>query len=96
MSIFFLPFSIPRKFDADYLEKSSNPYKDKYVAAMQLLFSTYGDQEVMFADYMNKVNRVGKAQRRGIVVTDKNIYKHDPKNYKVKKFGTPIIEIVGI
>jgi uncharacterized protein affecting Mg2+/Co2+ transport len=35
--------SIPRKYEADYLEKDSNPNKDKYVAAMQILFSTYGN-----------------------------------------------------
>lgn len=50
----------------------------------------------MFADYTNKVNNKGKSQKRGIVVTEKNIYKHDPKNYKVKKFGTPLVEVVSI
>jgi hypothetical protein len=43
-----------------------------------------------------KVNKVGKSQKRGIVVTEKNIYKHDPKNYKVKKFGTPLVEVRSI
>jgi len=50
----------------------------------------------MFADYSSKVNKVGKSQKRGLVVTEKNIYKHDPKNYKVRKFGTPIVEITKI
>ncbi len=73
---------------------------------MQLLFATYGtfskfssllgDTQVVFADYVNKVNPAGKVQKRGIVVTEKNIYKHDPKNYKVKKFGTPIVDVIGI
>jgi len=90
------PWNVPRNFDADYLELDSNPHKAKYIEAMQRLFSTYGDTEVCFADYVNKVNKGGKSQKRGIVVTEKNIYKHDPKNYKVKKFGTPIVDVKSI
>lgn len=78
------------------MEKDTNPNKDKYIAAMQILFSTYGDTEITFADYVNKINPKGKSQKRGIVVTEKNIYKHDPKNYKVKKFGTPLASVVAI
>jgi len=85
-----------RVFDADYLEKPTNPYQAKYVQAMQNLFSTYGDTEVMFADYVIKVNPKGVPQKRGIVVTNANIYKHDPKNYKVKKWGTPLADITSI
>jgi len=90
------PWNAPRKFDGDYLELDTNPHKDAYRQAMTLLFSTYGDTAVTFADYTNKVNKVGKSQKRGIVVTEKNIYKHDPKNYKVKKFGTPIVAMKKI
>jgi myosin-1 len=90
------PWAVSRKFDADYLEKDSNPHKEAYTLGMQNLFATYGDTEVLFADYVNKVNKVGKSQKRGIVVTEKNIYKHDPKNYKVKKFGTPTSEVTKI
>ena len=45
---------------------------------------------MLFADYVNKVNPVGKVQKRGLVVTEANIYKHHPKTYAVIKFGTPI------
>jgi len=90
------PWNVPRQYEADYLEKDSNPNKDKYIAQMQLLFSTYGDSQIYFADYVNKVNNKGKSQRRGIVVTERNIYKHDPKNYKIKKFGTPLSEVISI
>jgi len=90
------PWAVSRMFDADYLELDTNPHKAKYIEAMQRLFSTYGDTAVMFADYTNKVNKNGKSQRRGIVVTEKNIYKHDPKNYKVKKFGTPLVDVKSI
>jgi len=51
---------------------------------------------VLFADYADKLNPYGKAQRRGIVVTNNSIYKHDPRSYAVKKFGTPISRIASI
>ena len=41
-----------------------------------MMTSSLGDTEVVFADYTNKVNKAGKSQKRGIVVTEKNIYKH--------------------
>jgi hypothetical protein len=50
----------------------------------------------MFAENTNKINRVGKSQKVGIVVTEKNIYKEDPKSYKVKKFGTPLANISSV
>jgi len=90
------PWDVARKFDADYLELDSNPRKEKYIQAMQTLFSTYGDTTVMFAENTNKINRVGKSQKVGIVVTEKNIYKEDPKSYKVKKFGTPLANISSV
>jgi myosin-1 len=90
------PWAYSRPFEAEYLGLDSNPHKENYIAGMQILFNSYGDAEVHFADYVMKVNKVGKAQKRGIVVTEKNIYKHDPKNYKVKKFGTPLINVQSI
>jgi hypothetical protein len=63
---------------------------------MQNLFSKYGDTQVLFADYVDKINSNHKPQRRAIVVTEKHIYKQDPKNYKVKKFETPLSEVVDI
>ena len=45
-----------RKYDADYLELDSNPYKAKYIERVRLLFSTYGDQQILFADFAMKVD----------------------------------------
>lgn len=50
----------------------------------------------MFSDVVNKINRSGGCDRRAIVVTGENVYKHDPKNYKVKKDPTPIVAIDAI
>jgi len=45
---------------------------------------------------MNKTNSKYKVQSRGIVVTNMNIYKHDPKNFKVANKPIPIAEIIDV
>jgi myosin-1 len=57
------------------------------LSVLQALFSTYGDTQVLFADEVTKVNRGGSADRRVIVVTEQNIYKLDPKSYKVHRLS---------
>jgi hypothetical protein len=57
--------NITRRFDADYLEASSNPNQKAYIAAMQRLFQMFGDTRVEFADYADKINRSQAVQRRG-------------------------------
>lgn len=63
------PWGCSRKFIADYLELDTNPGKDKYLAGMQKVFQKFGDTEILFADYVNKVNKKTKAQKRALVVT---------------------------
>jgi hypothetical protein len=45
---------------------------------------------------MNKCNSSYKAQLRGIVMTNMNIYKMDPKNFKAANKPIPIAEIVDV
>lgn len=45
---------------------------------------------------MYKINSKGKADYRALVVTDKNIYKQDPKNYKVKKYENALSNVQSI
>eukprot|EP00013_Stygamoeba_regulata_P029147 CAMPEP_0177657900 /NCGR_PEP_ID=MMETSP0447-20121125/16485_1 /TAXON_ID=0 /ORGANISM="Stygamoeba regulata, Strain BSH-02190019" /LENGTH=1046 /DNA_ID=CAMNT_0019162393 /DNA_START=15 /DNA_END=3155 /DNA_ORIENTATION=- len=89
-------WQLSRHYLADYLELDTNPHKDKYIRQCQALFSKYGDTQILFADYVEKVNRYWKAQKFGIVVTEKNIYKTNPGNYSVVKFGIPIINLASI
>jgi len=90
------PWDCSRRYLADYLESDKNPNSRKYIEAMAKLFATYEDTSVNFAEYGNKINSKNKPDFRGIVVTDKNIYKHDPKNYKIKKYETPIVQVTDI
>eukprot|EP01097_Dermamoeba_algensis_P007168 TRINITY_DN4496_c0_g2_i1.p1 TRINITY_DN4496_c0_g2~~TRINITY_DN4496_c0_g2_i1.p1 ORF type:complete len:1026 (-),score=280.10 TRINITY_DN4496_c0_g2_i1:1414-4236(-) len=84
------PWMFARSWDNNYLEGDANDVKEKYTAAMQLLFQTFGDQQILFADFCVKINPQGTPQKRGMVVTDKNIYKYGPKDAKMHKLGTPL------
>jgi len=50
----------------------------------------------MFADYVSKINKSSKPQKRGVIVSEANIYKHDPKNFKLRKVAVPIAEMVDV
>jgi myosin-1 len=67
-----------------------------------VLFKQFGDSQILFADEVTKMNRSGGADTRVVIVTEANIYKCDPKNYKVKKYdgsvkgGVPVGEISAV
>jgi len=90
------PWNFQRRYQADYLQMDTNPLKEKYLQGMQKLFATFGDTQVLFADYVDKVNSKAKVDRRAIVVTERSIYKQDPKNYKVKKCEVPLSQVTSI
>src|SRR4051812_28562976 len=91
-----------RKYEADYLATEKNPHKAKYEMAVQYLFHEFHDTQILFADEVTKISRGGEPQNRIFVVTDKNIYKENPKTYKVKNFegtenaGIPIVDVTGV
>eukprot|EP00179_Madagascaria_erythrocladioides_P014805 CAMPEP_0198364584 /NCGR_PEP_ID=MMETSP1450-20131203/153739_1 /TAXON_ID=753684 ORGANISM="Madagascaria erythrocladiodes, Strain CCMP3234" /NCGR_SAMPLE_ID=MMETSP1450 /ASSEMBLY_ACC=CAM_ASM_001115 /LENGTH=1082 /DNA_ID=CAMNT_0044072023 /DNA_START=157 /DNA_END=3405 /DNA_ORIENTATION=- len=85
-----------RQHLGDYLESAANPRSPQYKQAMAQLFAKYGDTSVAFSDNCVKVNPKGKAQLRAITVTERNLYKQNPKNYKVLKVGTSLADVTGI
>ncbi|EGC29118.1 myosin [Dictyostelium purpureum] len=85
-----------RKFTADYLSDDSNPKKQQFTEAVQLLFQKGGDKEILFADNVIKINKRGKSQLRSIIITDQHIYKYDPKKYTQKKVGLKLHSIVAL
>lgn len=89
-------WNVPRKYDADYLASESNKTREQYDYAVKTLFQKFGDDQILFADYVDKLNRKAKIQRRVFIVTEKNLYKQDPKSYKVKKTGVPLVSVTGI
>eukprot|EP01126_Amoeba_proteus_P065590 TRINITY_DN935_c0_g1_i7.p1 TRINITY_DN935_c0_g1~~TRINITY_DN935_c0_g1_i7.p1 ORF type:complete len:716 (-),score=138.71 TRINITY_DN935_c0_g1_i7:110-2257(-) len=91
------PWNPCREWQALYLEKPTNPHLAAYKKAMEMHFSSHGDQSVHFCDYGDKLNSSHKLERRGIVVTDINIYKHNPKNFKVRaNKAIPIADIQNV
>eukprot|EP01097_Dermamoeba_algensis_P009393 TRINITY_DN660_c0_g1_i10.p1 TRINITY_DN660_c0_g1~~TRINITY_DN660_c0_g1_i10.p1 ORF type:complete len:779 (+),score=206.65 TRINITY_DN660_c0_g1_i10:954-3290(+) len=90
------PWNAPRKFEADYVDVESNPNRKKFISVMQKMFLSGGDTRVLFADFVSKINSKSAAQQRALVVTDSNIYKQDPKNYKMTKGGIPLSSVSGI
>jgi myosin I len=96
------PYQLQRHYEADYLSAQSNPHRTKYTQAVQVLFQKFGDTQILFADEVLKANRGGRTEARACIVTDQNIYKADPKSYKLKSFegspkaGIPLAHIVGL
>eukprot|EP01098_Paradermamoeba_levis_P006270 TRINITY_DN2608_c0_g1_i1.p1 TRINITY_DN2608_c0_g1~~TRINITY_DN2608_c0_g1_i1.p1 ORF type:complete len:597 (-),score=180.54 TRINITY_DN2608_c0_g1_i1:92-1882(-) len=85
-----------RKYEADYLDVEGNPHRAKFISVMQKIFLDGGDTQVLFGDLVTKINSKNKPQARALVITDSNIYKQDPKNYKMTKGGIPLSSIVSI
>lgn len=85
-----------RRWASIYLEQEGNPYKASYLKAARACIAKGGDNEICYCDVMNKCNSSYKAQLRGIVMTNMNIYKMDPKNFKAHNKPIPIAEITDI
>src|SRR5690606_2281685 len=81
------PYDLLRKFQADYLESKDNTH---YLTTMTKLLAKYNDQRIEFADHVDKINRSGSVQKRGIVITDHNIFKIHPKKFTPTRAGIPV------
>jgi len=90
------PWQCARKFEGNYLLTDSNPTRAQYETALKPLFLKYGDQEILFSDFVGKVNSGLKTDLRAICVTDKSVYKLHPEKYTVKPFEVPIAQIKEI
>lgn len=90
------PWNWKRDFIADYCNAEDNPQKTEYRQAVQHLFSEGGDKAILFSDCTAKINKRGKAQLRAVILTDKNIYKYEPKKYKMKKDATPVSAVASV
>jgi len=90
------PWCPNRKWSALYLEQDDNPHRGAYLKSTGALINKGGDTGIFYCDYMNKINSSYKIQSRGIVVTNMNIYKHDPKNFKIANKPISIAEITDI
>lgn len=90
------PWNCGRNFEGDYLVKDSNMLKAVYQTAIQDMFSKTGDEAILFSEDCDKINPKGKPQLRSIIVSNAHIYKYDPKKYKMKKQGIPLVAVKSI
>jgi len=78
-------------------ERLGNYALDIEHAEIKKLFKQNGDKELLFSAEMNKINKKFNAQKRIVVVTDKNVYNLDPKDFKIKrKIALDEIEAVSV
>lgn len=87
-----------RKWEGNYLATTKdNPSTVDFVTKMNALKSHDGFSKVLFSSYCKKVNKHNQCADRAIVLTDKGIYKLDPKKkYKPLRTIIPYQEVSGL
>lgn len=90
------PWNCARVFKGDYFNTPKNPNLDLYKQNIQDKCAAGGDQEILFSDTVVKINRKGQAQVRAFILTDRNMYKYDPKKYSQKKEAIPLAAVKSI
>lgn len=87
-----------RKWEGNYLAMSKdNSNTADFVTKMNSLKSHDQFSKVLFSCHVKKFNKNNKPADRAIVITDKLIYKLDPKKkYKAMKKGIPISMVTGV
>lgn len=90
------PWICARRYESNYLEKPTNPLHEKCNNAFRKIFTSYHDTNVLYADYIFKLNDKGKTEKRGILVTNNHIFKLHPKTFKVRRKAIPLVNVVSI
>nr|XP_022305174.1 unconventional myosin-Id-like isoform X4 [Crassostrea virginica] len=91
-----------RKWDGNYLAMDNPESKDNsntadFVTKMNSLKSHDQFTKILFSSHVKKFNKNNKAADRAIAITDKCIYKLDPKKkYKPLKKGIGIQMVTGV
>jgi myosin-1 len=87
-----------RKWEGNYLINAEENLKAKDAEqALAVLKETDQYSKVLFAGFVKKTNKHNQTSDRAILITDKHIYKLDPKNkFKAMKPGIPLSDITGL
>ncbi|CAF1653644.1 unnamed protein product, partial [Adineta ricciae] len=94
----FLESSIRQEWKGDYLLlPEENAHSVEYRKSISELRGKDGFNQMLFSTLAIKLNSRIKMDERAIVLTDKYLYKLDPrKNFHVKKTGISINDITGL
>lgn len=87
------PWNCARRWESNYLEKENNPLHLKCGPAFRKIFTMFGDTNVLYADYIFKMNNKGKSEKRGVLITNLHMFKLHPKTFKVRRKAIPLIAI---
>ncbi|XP_052797829.1 unconventional myosin-Id-like [Mya arenaria] len=87
-----------RKWEGNYLATTKdNASTIDFVTKMTSLKSHDGFNKVLFSSYCKKVNKHNQCADRAIVITDRGIYKLDPKKkYKPMRSIIPLQQVTGL
>jgi len=81
------------KWEGNYMVKG--PAAQKFGAAITPLMEREGDTKVVFSSRIYKLNTKGKQDERILVITDKHLYRLDPKSFKLHKTPVPLEQVTG-
>ncbi|CAF3153265.1 unnamed protein product [Rotaria sp. Silwood2] len=90
--------SIRQEWKGDYLLlPEENPHSLEYRKSISELRGKDNFTHVLFSTLAVKLNTHIKMDERAIILTDKYIYKLDPKkNFHIRKTGIPLDDIIGL
>ncbi|XP_046369671.2 unconventional myosin-Id-like [Haliotis rufescens] len=93
-----IDYGLKRKWESNYLSSTKdNSSTHDFVSQMSVLKSQDHYSRVLFSSFVKKANKFNKTADRGVVITDKYIYKLDPKKkFKAMRKGTPISDVTGL
>ncbi|ESO97046.1 hypothetical protein LOTGIDRAFT_143556 [Lottia gigantea] len=91
-------WGVKRKWEGNYLASTKdNSATADFVSQAATLKGQDGYSKILFSSFVKKVNKHNKMADRGIIITNKSIYKLDSKKrFKPMTKGTPISEITGL
>uniref|UniRef100_A0A8K9WMJ5 Myosin IG n=1 Tax=Oncorhynchus mykiss TaxID=8022 RepID=A0A8K9WMJ5_ONCMY len=85
-----------RSWERDYLVRDSHQSSSNFILFSQELRNKDEYNQVIFSGFCRKMNRFNKSSDRALLITDKHIYKLDPKKqFKVLK-RLPLEVITGL
>ncbi|XP_035688494.1 unconventional myosin-Id-like isoform X2 [Branchiostoma floridae] len=91
-------WGLNQRWRGNYLGLSEDIQKAKlFNNSLNSLVAQDRFKEVLFSAHVKKVNHHNKSSDRAVLVTDKFLYKLDPKKgYKAMKQGTPLAQMTGV
>eukprot|EP00058_Branchiostoma_floridae_P001325 XP_002586813.1 hypothetical protein BRAFLDRAFT_105565 [Branchiostoma floridae] len=91
-------WGLNQRWRGNYLGMSEDIQKAKlFNNSLNSLVAQDRFKEVLFSAHVKKVNHHNKSSDRAVLVTDKFLYKLDPKKgYKAMKQGTPLAQMTGV